>query len=148
VAARDVAGLTFAGIMNMSPLPTSQTGPRRILVVEDNAEGRRALQRILELHGLEVTAVGDGASALEALLADPPPDAVLLDLILPDIDGSELARHACTVTPRPYVAMITGWTIEVDVEELMATGLDDMFQKPLDVDALMAKLRARWARSS
>lgn len=127
----------------MSPPPTSRAGPLRVLLVDDNAEGRRALQRVLALHGLDVTAVADGASALEAMLADPPPDAVLLDLMLPDIDGMELARHACAVAPRPYVAMVTGWTIDVDVDALLATGVDDVFQKPLDIDALMAKLRAR-----
>ena len=63
--------------MTDSPLGSGSPSPsrprRRLLLVDDNAEGRRALARLLELYGFEVTAVGDGASALAALRSGPAP---------------------------------------------------------------------------
>src|SRR4051812_6955920 len=95
-------------------MPESSPGPlpkprRRLLLVDDNAEGRRALARLLEIYGYDVTSAADGTSALLALGQMPHPDVVLTDLLLPDLDGREIARRAHALVPKPLVVMITGW---------------------------------------
>src|SRR3954469_22635205 len=78
---------------------------RRLLLVDDNGEGRRALARLLELYGFEVTAVADGSSAVEALRRGPAPHVVLTDLLLPDLDGHEVARQARLLSPPPTIVL-------------------------------------------
>jgi CheY-like chemotaxis protein len=73
----------------------------RILLVEDNEAASRGLARLLEAQGFEVTTVSDGESALRALDASPPPDVLLTDMQLPDLDGRELALHARQLAPSP-----------------------------------------------
>ena len=74
-------------------------GPPRILLVDDNEASQRGLARFLEAEGYAVTLAFDGTSALEALEAGPPPDFVLTDLRLPDLDGREVARPARRLVP-------------------------------------------------
>lgn len=114
---------------------------RRILLVDDNAPARNALARILTREGYEITSVSDGRSALAALKEAPPPSVVLTDLILPDIDGRELARHASQLVPRPFVILLTGWSHEIEGNDLMSWGIDLMFLKPLDLKGLLRTLR-------
>ena len=113
---------------------------KRLLLVDDNAEGRRALARLLELHGYEVTAVGDGASAVEVLNGFPPPDIVLTDLFLPDSDGRDVAKEARSLNPPPTVVLITGWDFDAEGLTAQAAGVDFMFLKPLNVADLVSKL--------
>src|SRR5581483_3656380 len=113
-------------------------GPIRLLVVADSPEGRRSPTRLLSLDGFEVTAVGDGASAFEALRAGPPPHAVLTDLVLPDTGGREVARAANALRPRPFIGLITGWSFSDDDEDLREVGIDRLFLKPLAIDVLVA----------
>jgi CheY-like chemotaxis protein len=123
-------------------MATAESGIRRrhILVVDDNAPGRRALAKVLEAKGFAVTAVADGTSALDAMKRKPPPDFVLTDLLLPDIDGREVARAARALEPRPYTVLITGWTIEPDLQDPARWNVDHVFLKPLRIDDLLAKL--------
>jgi CheY-like chemotaxis protein len=121
--------------------PKSPNRPRkRLLLVDDNLEGRRALARLLELYGFEVTAVGDGSSAIEALHRSPPPEFVLTDLLLPDLDGREVARQARELRPVPTIAMITGWDLGAEGLSSQDAGVDLLFLKPLNVGELVAKL--------
>src|SRR5207249_10039286 len=68
------------------------TSPARVLVVEDNPDAAQSLGKLLRLWGHEVRTASDGASALEAVRAQPP-DVVLLDIGLPELDGYEVARR-------------------------------------------------------
>lgn len=113
----------------------------RILLVEDNADGRNALQKLLSFQGFEVTDVALGTSALEHLAHDPVPDAVLVDLLLPDMDGRDVARAASELSPRPFIALITGWSAEESQSDLSSWGIDHVFFKPLDVVELVGRLR-------
>ncbi len=123
------------------PSPRSSPDRRRVLLVDDNAEGRRALARLLELHDFEVTAAADGTSALAALQDVPPPEIVVTDLFLPDIDGREIARAAHDLVPQPVVVMITGWDFGRDMPDREAWGIDHLFLKPLNVTDLVTFLR-------
>jgi len=113
---------------------------RKILLVDDSADGRRALARFLEHKGFAVTSVGDGSSALEALASEPPPDFLLTDLQLPDIDGLEIVARARKLSPRPRVALITGWSLDADPNNPGRWDVDWIFLKPLDVHGLLSIL--------
>ena len=126
------------------PIPGLKPQPRprrRLLLVDDNAEGRRALARLLELYGYDVTAVADGASALEALRHGPPPEVLLTDLVLPDLDGRDIARQARQIAPATTIVMITGWDFGADVPSREDAGVDFLFLKPVNVADLVTKLK-------
>jgi CheY-like chemotaxis protein len=116
-------------------------GPLRILLVDDNEATQRGLARFLEAEGYVVTLAFDGTSALEALESGPPPDFVLTDLRLPDLDGREVARTASQLVPPPRVALITGWDLDPEPESPDSWGIEWYFQKPLNVRELIEKLR-------
>lgn len=126
--------------------PVLPWAPMRLLLVEDNAEGRAALAKVLELRGFDVTAVADGVSALEVLATSPPPDVLLVDLMLPDMDGLEVCRRTLGLVPRPFVALVTGWSFEADIREIASSGIDHVLLKPLDVREFVELLHARRAR--
>ncbi len=123
--------------------PTSRPR-RRLLLVDDNAEGRRALARLLELYGYDVTAVADGTSALEVLNRTPPPDVLLTDLFLPDLDGRDIARQSRVIAPGTRIVMITGWDFGTDVPSCNDAGVDMLFLKPVSVTELVTKLKELW----
>jgi CheY-like chemotaxis protein len=130
------------GAMNMEGAGGSSVPPPpRILLVDDNEATQRGLARFLEAEGYEVTLAFDGTTALEVLESGPPPDFVLTDLRLPDLDGRELARSARQLVPPPRVALITGWDLDPDVDSPDAWGIEWYFQKPLNVRDLIEKLR-------
>jgi two-component system cell cycle response regulator CpdR len=117
------------------------TTRRRVLLVEDNDASGQGLGRLLEIFGFEVRVVPDGTSALTALAESPPPDFLLTDLQLPDLDGRELAQHARQLSPAPRVALITGWDPPTEPDETARWGIDWVFTKPVDIAVLVAKLR-------
>src|SRR5437762_2729538 len=73
--------------------PTAGAPSRRVLIVEDNADGRESLARLLQLVGHQVAVAEDGGRGVELALAVRP-DVALIDLGLPDVDGCEVARQA------------------------------------------------------
>jgi len=115
-------------------------GPARILLVEDNEAAGKGLARLLEAKGYSVTAVATGQEALAYLASETPPDHLLTDMQLPDLDGRELARHAGQLVPRPTVVLITGWDLDGGTAELEAWGVDCVLTKPLDMQELLDRL--------
>ncbi len=116
----------------------------RVLVVDDEPQIRRVLTVNLSTRGYDVTAAQDGTQALlEA--ARHPPDVVLLDLGLPDIDGLQVIRElrAWTTTPIVVLSARTGSEDKVRALDL---GADDYVQKPFDMAELLARLRAATRR--
>lgn len=113
----------------------------RILLVEDNDAASKGLSRLLMAWGYDVTVVIDGTSALDTLRAGPPPDFLLTDLRLPDLDGREVARFASQLAPRPRVALITGWDIDSHLRDHGTWGIDWVIPKPVNVYDLISKLR-------
>lgn len=111
-----------------------------VLLVEDNPAAGRGLAKLLEAYGFEARVVPDGLSALSLLSAGPPPDFLLTDLQLPDLDGRDVARQARALVPTLRVALITGWDLPSDPAEVSRWGIDWVFSKPLDIRALVAKL--------
>jgi signal transduction histidine kinase/ActR/RegA family two-component response regulator len=117
-------------------------GPRRrVLVVEDNEDGRAVLELMLQLASHEVRGAADGAGAL-AILAQWRPDVALIDIGLPDIDGHELARRIAAALPpgsRPRLVAMSGFGQPEDQQRSAAAGFEVHLTKPVD-PALLARV--------
>ena len=117
----------------MSPKP-------RVLVVEDDQEIARVLLRSLRLEGYDVRAAGDGVSALDESIVFEP-DAVVLDLGLPRLDGVEVARKLREDGDVPILMLTARDTVDDRVKGL-DSGADDYLVKPFDRQELLARVRA------
>src|SRR3954462_7388803 len=121
-------------------------GRMRILIVDDDRALRDALRRALVLDGYETVPVEDGESAL-AEVARSRPDAVVLDVGLPDVDGLEVCRRLRGGGNRVPVLMLTARDAVADRIDGLDPGADDYLVKPFDVGELQARLRALLRRS-
>jgi two-component system KDP operon response regulator KdpE len=117
----------------------------RVLIVEDEPGLRRALVINLRARDYEVTAVGDGAAALAAAAADPP-DVVILDLGLPDMDGTEVIEGLRGWSRAPII-VLSARQAQGDKVVALDVGADDYMTKPFGMDELLARLRAALRRS-
>jgi len=113
----------------------------RILVVDDDPAVSGALQRALRLEGYEVTLAGDGPKALEEI-AIRPPDAVVLDIGLPSIDGLDVCRRMRAAGDDTPVLMLTARDAIHDRVQGLDAGADDYLVKPFALAELLARLRA------
>jgi two-component system, OmpR family, KDP operon response regulator KdpE len=116
----------------------------RVLIVEDEPGLRRALQINLRARDYEVTAVGDGGSALSAAAAQPP-DVVVLDLGLPDMDGTEVIEGLRGWSRAPII-VLSARQAQGDKVVALDVGADDYMTKPFGMDELLARLRAALRR--
>ncbi len=119
---------------------------QRVLVVDDDPTLRRTLRINLRARGYEVEEVGTGGDAL-ATLEDAPPDLVVLDLGLPDVDGVEVLRRIRAVSRVPVVVLSARHQSDDKVEAL-DEGADDYVTKPFGMDELMARVRSALRRGS
>ena len=116
--------------------------PMKVLVVDDERAVRDSLRRALELEGYEVELAVDGADALLRLEANGQPDAVILDVLMPGVDGLEVCRRIRGKGNGVPVLMLTARTeVESRVAGLDA-GADDYLPKPFALEELLARLRA------
>ena len=127
--------------------PHSAKVPRmQLLLVEDDPTMQATLHRALSRRGMQVTAVGDGRSALSQWAARQP-DAVILDLTLPGLDGLQVLEQARARGLRTPVIILTARGTVGDRVVGLNTGADDYLPKPFDLDELEARLRALVRRS-
>ncbi len=117
-----------------------------VLVVEDDPTVREVVTRYLERAGIDVDAVSDGETALEAADARWP-DLVVLDLMLPRVDGFEVCRRLRAVAPVPVI-MLTARGDEDDRVTGLELGADDYVAKPFSPRELTARVKAVLRRSS
>ncbi|WP_270073605.1 response regulator [Streptomonospora mangrovi] len=117
----------------------------RILVVDDDAQIIRAMRINLRARGYDVDTATDGASALQAA-AKQPPDVVLLDLGLPDMEGGEVIEGLRGWTSVPIIVLSARHSSSEKVRSLDA-GADDYVTKPFGMDELLARIRAAQRRS-
>src|SRR5438067_70614 len=119
----------------------------RILVVDDDRAVRESLRRSLEFNGYQVELAGDGARALESVVADRP-DAMILDVMMPRLDGLEVARRLrSTGDDLPILVLTARDTVSDRVSGLDA-GADDYLPKPFALEELLARLRALLRRAA
>jgi DNA-binding response OmpR family regulator len=116
----------------------------RALVVDDEPSLVRAVAGYLEHEGFVVTTAADGERALAAARRDPP-DVVVLDLMLPGIDGIEVCRQLRTFTDA-YVIMLTARSEEIDTIIGLSVGADDYMTKPFSPRELTARIRSMLRR--
>ena len=118
------------------------------MVVDDERAVRESLRRALELEGYEIDLAEDGEDALNRLQSSGEPDAMILDVLMPGVDGLEVCRRIRAQGSRLPVLMLTA-RVEVEnrVEGLDA-GADDYLTKPFALDELTARLRALLRRTT
>ncbi len=119
----------------------------KILVIDDDPAVSSSLERALRLEGYEVQTAANGGGGLEAL-ALAPPDAVVLDLGLPDIDGLEVCKRMRSAGNDTPVLMLTARDAVNDRVQGLDAGADDYLVKPFALAELLARLRALLRRRS
>ncbi len=117
-----------------------------ILVVDDDRAIRESLDRALALEGYRVIAASDGAQALD-LVAAHNPAVVVLDLMMPNVDGLTVCRRLRARRDRTPILMLTARTETSDRVSGLDAGADDYLAKPFDLDELLARIRALLRRT-
>jgi two-component system KDP operon response regulator KdpE len=118
----------------------------RVLVVDDEPQLRRALRVVLRANGYQVTEVETGEAALDALVTEPF-DLMILDLVLPDIDGVELCRRLREWSRLPVLVLSALTEEDVKVRAL-DEGADDYVTKPFSTPELLSRMRSAMRRAS
>lgn len=119
----------------------------RVLVVDDDPAVRDALDRALRINGYEVTLSNDGVDALNQLNRDEP-DVVVLDVMMPKMDGLEVCRRMRARGNATPVLMLTAQSEVSQRVEGLDAGADDYLPKPFSLEELLARLRALARRSN
>lgn len=112
----------------------------RLLLAEDNALNRDMLARRLRRRGHEVIEAADGVQALECLRACPPPDAVLLDLDMPRLDGWGVLRELRDTGMSLPVLVLSAHSLKENRQRAAELGVAAYLSKPLDFDDLLQRL--------
>jgi two-component system, OmpR family, KDP operon response regulator KdpE len=118
----------------------------RVLVVDDEPQIRRALRLVLRANGYEVAEVDTGEGALDALVGKPF-DLMILDLMLPDVDGVEVCRRLREWSQLPVLVLSAHGDEEIKVRAL-DEGADDYVTKPFSAPELMARMRSAMRRAT
>ena len=122
--------------------------PMKVLVVDDERAVRESIRRALELEGYEIELAEDGRQALDRLESDSQPDAVVLDILMPGVDGLEVCRTLRKSGSSIPVLMLTARTQVEDRVEGLDAGADDYLTKPFALEELLARLRALLRRTA
>ncbi|KQT92093.1 two-component system response regulator [Marmoricola sp. Leaf446] len=121
--------------------PDSLASRQHVLVVEDDRAVRESLRRSLEFNGYQVSTASDGAEAL-AGISGTNPDAVVMDVMMPRLDGLETTRALRKVGNSVPILVLTARDAVGDRVEGLDAGADDYLAKPFALEELLARLRA------
>ena len=119
----------------------------KILVVDDERAVRDSLRRALELEGYEIELAADGSEALARVESADEPDAMILDVLMPGVDGLEVCRRVRSAGKKLPVLMLTARTEVEDRVAGLDAGADDYVVKPFALEELLARLRALLRRT-
>lgn len=119
----------------------------RILVVEDDPAVQKALRRLFETEGFTVEIQSDGRSAIDSVLASPP-SAIVLDLRLPKVSGSDVCRELKAHSPMLPIVVLSAASDVSDKVLLLELGADDYVTKPFSPRELLARVRAALRHTS
>ncbi len=126
---------------------TAEPPQHRVLVVDDDRAVRDSLRRSLEFNGYDVALATDGADAL-ARIAQQPPDAVVMDVMMPRLDGIETTRALRAAGNDLPILVLTARDAVGDRVEGLDAGADDYLAKPFALEELLARLRALLRRTT
>jgi len=112
----------------------------RILVVDDDAAVRSFVSRALEQHGHAVTQAADGDTALAHLAADPDIGLLVTDIVMPGMDGLDLARAALSRRADLRILLMTGYMASVVTPDVAAVPGDDVVTKPFSLATICEKV--------
>ncbi|MCX6022937.1 MAG: response regulator transcription factor [Chloroflexi bacterium] len=110
-----------------------------VLVVDDEPRIQRLLRAVFEENDLQVSVASEGSTALE--LVEERPDVVVLDVIMPDMDGFEVMRRIREISPVP-ILLLTGRSEDRDKIRGLESGADDYLGKPFNPDELVARVKS------
>jgi two-component system cell cycle response regulator DivK len=116
---------------------------KRILYIEDNPENRMLMRRVLMAEGYDMEDAVDGQSGMQKA-AESPPDLILMDINLPEIDGYEVTarlKQLPNMQGVPIIA-VTANVMKGDREKTLAAGCDGYIQKPIDIDLLPSQIES------
>jgi two-component system, cell cycle response regulator DivK len=116
---------------------------KRILYIEDNPENRMLMRRVLMAEGYIIEEAVDGQSGMQKA-AESPPDLILMDINLPEIDGYEVTarlKQLPNMLGVPIIA-VTANVMKGDREKTLAAGCDGYIQKPIDIDLLPSQIES------
>ena len=115
---------------------------KRILVVEDNEDNLYLIRFILEENGYEVIEARDGAEGVE-LAVNKKPDLILMDILLPDIDGMEVTRRirASEADSDIPIIALTSYAMVGDRDKALAAGCTGYIEKPINTETVMAEIK-------
>jgi two-component system response regulator MprA len=122
------------------------TSAVKVMVVDDEPAVRTALDRALRLEGYDVELAANGSEALRRLAVSAP-DAIVLDVLMPEVDGLEVCRRLRATEDRTPVLMLTARDAVEDRVAGLDAGADDYLVKPFALEELFARLRALLRRS-
>ena len=117
----------------------------KILIIEDDQSIRQSVDYTLRRAGYDVCAIGDGGEALDAI-RDYQPDLIVLDIMLPHVDGLEIAKSLRETDPETAVIMISALGETSERIEGLQVGADDYMSKPFPMDELVARIEANLRR--
>jgi CheY-like chemotaxis protein len=131
-----------------SPAPSPRSATRRLLIVDDDAVMRESIRDVLESEGFAVTEATDGWEAIVRITEDPP-DGVLVDLHMPNMDGLDMIREVrqtlCLL--RLPIVVLSGADDDANQTKAIDLGADDYVLKPPNVGVLLSRLRAALRRA-
>ncbi|MEV6072919.1 HAMP domain-containing protein [Nocardia sp. NPDC052001] len=133
-------GVTTAGAL---PQPAGELAGRTVLIVDDDARNLFALSSILELHGMSILHAENGREGIDKLLAHPETDLVLMDVMMPEMDGytaTATIREMPQYASLPIIA-VTAKAMLGDRDKSLASGANDYVTKPVDAEALLGCIR-------
>lgn len=115
----------------------------RLLIAEDDPVSRRMLEAMCRSWGYEVTSAEDGRAALDILLGDDAPSLVILDWMMPEIDGLEVLKQIRARSPEKlsYIIVLTARAAKDDIVRALDAEADDYVIKPFDYHELRARIR-------
>ncbi len=121
--------------------------PANVLIVEDDPNVRAALQRALSYEGYDVAVAEDGGRGLEAV-SENPPDVIVLDVMMPFVDGLEMCRRLRARGDETPILMLTALGEVSDRVDGLDAGADDYLVKPFALEELLARIRSLLRRAS
>lgn len=119
----------------------ARVGSATILVAEDHADSRDAMQALLEAFGFDVVLATNGQEAVD-LAHNLAPDLILMDIMMPGVDGFEATRRIRSDASVSGVPIIAVTAMDGAGPMALAAGADDCMRKPIDIRGLMSKLRS------